>query len=246
MRKVVCIAFIFLNSSFCLNAQRTSNIWYFGKGVGLNFNNNPPTPLTGGALTSIESCSSVADKNGNLLFYTNGVSVNNRKKELMIGGVPIGGDMSSTNGAVIIPFHGNDSLYYIFTRGAASQDEQNLAYSIVNINRDGGYGEVIQKNNIIEDKIIEKLTVVSHCNKKDFWVIVRKWNTDEYHSYLVTSTGINSTPVVSHTGLVVSGAETNAIGVLKSSTNNKKLAAVHGFQNDLVELMDFDNTTSYF
>jgi gliding motility-associated-like protein len=43
--------------------------------------------------------------------------------------------------------------------------------------------------------------------------------------------------------LVISGFENNEIGTLKFSTNGNKLVSVHAFVNDVVELMDFDNTT---
>ena len=35
----------------------------------------------------------------------------------------------------------------------------------------------------------------------------------------------------------------NAIGTLKFSAKGDKLVACHAFDNDVVELMDFDNTT---
>jgi len=54
-----------------LKAQNKNSIWCFGDSAGINFSNiNNPVPFT----SSVEgrgSCVSIADNNGNLLFYSN-------------------------------------------------------------------------------------------------------------------------------------------------------------------------------
>ncbi|MFN8235935.1 MAG: hypothetical protein U0X89_07385 [Bacteroidia bacterium] len=54
-----------------LTAQNRNSIWCFGDSAGINFSNiNNPVPFT----SSVEgrgSCVSIADNNGNLLFYSN-------------------------------------------------------------------------------------------------------------------------------------------------------------------------------
>lgn len=161
----------------------------------------------------------------------------------MLNGDNISGDLSSTSNVIIVPQSGNDSIYYVFTIGSAGQNLKGFKYSVVNIKRAAGLGEVIQKNIYIDEDCYEKLAAVRHCNKKDVWLTVRIWNTDEYHSFLLTTAGLNPVPVVSHVGLIISGINNNSIGALKFSVDGTKLAAVHSFQNDLVELMDFDNRT---
>lgn len=223
--------------------QKQANIWYFGKMIGLDFNPGDPIPLFDSKANAIEGASTIADNNGNLLFYTNGNVIMNRAHKLMKNGGNLLGNLSSTNNTVIIPLPGNDSLYYIFTTSAANEEEQKFLYSIVNMNGDGGMGEAISKNNIIESVIFEKIAAVRHCNNRDAWVVVRKWDSDEYHAYLFTANGLDPAPVISNTGLYIAGIENNAIGTLKFSKTGDKLCAVHSFQNDKVELMDFDKNT---
>ncbi len=224
-------------------SQKQSYFWYFGNKAGLNFNQTPPQVLTNAKVGSIEGCASISDANGNLLFYTNGLSVVNRDHEIMVNGNGLLGDLSSTNNVVIVPLPGSDSIYYLFTIGATGQALKGFRYSIVNMKLQNGLGEVTAKNLLLDDECFEKLAAVRHCNKKDVWITVRKWNTDQYFTYLVTASGINSTPVVSSTGLVISGLPNNALGTLKFSANGKKFVGVHSFENDVVELMDFDNLT---
>ncbi len=242
MKKILLFFTIITLLNTNVLAQKEANIWYFGTGVGLDFNYTPPAPLRSGQANSQEGCASISDNNGKLLFYTNGLVVVNRKHEIMLNGNGLRGDLSSTSNTIIVRQPDNDSIYYLFTIGATSQIAKGLRYNVINMKGDGGFGEVIEKNTFV-DEAYEKLAAVRHCNKKDIWIIIRKWESDEYDAYLLTSSGFVNAPVVSHTGLVVGGTVNNAIGTLKFSSDGKKLAAVHSTENDLVELMQFDNAT---
>ena len=221
-----------------VSAQKQANTWYFGNKVGLDFNQNPPAVLLNSAVSSLEGCMSMSDNNGQLLFYSNGVLLFNKRHLLMKNGNNLMGDLSSTNNIVAIPQPGNDSIYYLFTIGAQNQTAKGFRYSIINMNGDAGQGEVTNKNILIEDSTYEKLAAVKHCNKKDTWITIHKQGTDQYHSYLVTAGGINTAAVVSHSGFI----PTNPIGTLKFSADGKKMVGVYSFETNVVELMDFDNT----
>ena len=71
--------FIFLN---CY-AQKQANIWYFGENAGIDFNFSPPQALTDGELNTLEGCSSFADANGDLLFYSDGITVYDKNHDIM-------------------------------------------------------------------------------------------------------------------------------------------------------------------
>jgi gliding motility-associated-like protein len=233
---------LLLAASSIAMAQKHTNYWYFGKRIGLNFNVTPPQVLHNGAISTIEGCASIADNNGNLLFYTNGSVVINKNNLTMTNGNNLLGDVSSTCNTVIVPSPAGNNIYYLFTVGATNNDFEGFRYNVIDMNLQNGLGEVVTKNSLLEDDSYEKLAAVRHCNKKDVWITVRKWDSDEYHSYLVTAGGISG-PVVSHTGLVINGYGNNALGALKFSADGSKLAAIHSFDNDVVELMNFDNTT---
>ena len=238
MRRIL-FTYCFLLPALFTVAQKQANAWYFGNKVGLDFNQSPPGVLTNGTIGSLEGCSSIADNNGKLLFYSNGVTIQNRKHQEMKNGNNLMGDLSSTNNTVIVPLPGNDSIYYLFTIGAQNQLSKGLRYNIINMKGDGGFGEVEQKNILIYDTTFEKLAAVKHCNKKDVWITVHKGNSDEYQSYLVTAAGVSTSPVISHTGFIPA----NPIGSLKFSADGKKLVGVYSFETNTVELMEFDNAS---
>lgn len=137
--------FLLLSSVY---AQKQTYNWYFGKKVGLNFNQNPPQVLYNGGVNAVEGTASISDANGQLLFYTNGINVVNREHNTMLNGQAIQGDLSSTNNTVIAPIPGNDSLYYLFTIGSTGQSLKGFRYNVINMAGDQGRGEVVQKKRI--------------------------------------------------------------------------------------------------
>lgn len=76
-------------SGICQEINRTK-VWYFGNYIGLNFNTQPVTLLLDGRVgnneTDSEPAASICDMDGNLLFYTDGLTVWNREHEVMPGG----------------------------------------------------------------------------------------------------------------------------------------------------------------
>src|SRR5687768_1932810 len=93
--------------TFCLIAclplfsfsQKEANIWFFGTNAGLDFNSGSPVAITGGMINTHEGCASVCDANGDLLFYSDGITVWNKNHQVMPNGSGLSGDYSSTQSA---------------------------------------------------------------------------------------------------------------------------------------------------
>jgi hypothetical protein len=228
-------------------AQNENNIWYFGQNAGLDFNSGTPVPLTNGALNTSEGCASVADKtSGQLLFYTDGVKVWNKNHTVMPNGTGLWGDISSTQSAHIVPKPGSDTLYYIFTTDAGTSGFPNggvMAYSVVDMSLASGNGDVIIKNVALFDITSEHLTATLDSSGCNIWVLAHEWNTDAFYAYLVSDTGVSSTPVISNAGSI---HNCGYYGQMKVSPDGKKLALplpCDLSNNYYVELLDFDNKT---
>ncbi|WP_240463008.1 PKD domain-containing protein, partial [Mesonia aquimarina] len=233
---------------FSLNtyAQLEAANWYFGDHAGVNFSTGVPVALTDGQLEQQEGCATISDSEGNLLFYTNGIDIYNANHNLMLNGTDLLGDDSSTQSAIIVPDPGDDDRYYVFAVDAQG-GPNGLTYSVVDMSLNGGLGGVIstEKNIQLETLVAEKLTAVYHDNGDDIWVIAHRMGSNDFVSYLVTNSGVNSTPVISSSGLVhlSAGAGTGAIGYLKVAPDGSKLACAISFFNTGLELFDFDNST---
>ena len=235
-------------------AQLQGNIWITCN-VGLDFNTLPPTFFPGHDGGG-EGIASIADNSGKQwLFYTDGMEVWNRKRQLMSNGSFASGRLfgsnSSSQTALIVPDPADTMLYYIFTSDwqpyyddSAGVQRRGINYSVVDMRLDGGLGDVVQKNIPLFKPAAEKLAATQDCTGKGYWVLAHGWNDDRYYAYHVSDTGIAG-PVISRTGVnheYRDGRTDNARGYLKISPNGKRLAAAL-LQDATVELADFDNAT---
>ncbi|MBK7029534.1 MAG: hypothetical protein IPH45_10105 [Bacteroidales bacterium] len=189
-------------SSTFFGVKKKANNWYFGSKAGISFNSGQPMAIATSQMDVIAGCATISDSTGNLLFYTNGVDVWNKNNLKMPNGFGLKGDpVRSTQSSVIVPKPGSHSMYYIFTVDASYHDPgqppAGLNYSVVDMLSDNGNGDVIQKNRLLNPNAFEKLTAVVHSNNHDIWLISRVFGDSKYVSYLVTSSGITTTPIES-------------------------------------------------
>lgn len=221
-------------------AQGEANWWYFGANAGIHFTGGMPVAVTDGQLYTAEGCATASDAAGNLLFYTEGITVWNRNHAQMPNGFGLMGDESTTQSALIVQKPGSATLYYIFTL-ALEAGINGLRYSEVDMSLNAGTGDVTANKNIpLHTPSCEKITGVRHCNNKDVWVVTHDSGSNTFRTYLVTSAGINATPVISNTG-----SYPHEIGALKSSPDGKKLAMASWslLGVDFFELYDFNKST---
>ncbi|ESU27092.1 hypothetical protein FLJC2902T_22700 [Flavobacterium limnosediminis JC2902] len=222
-------------------AQGEANNWYFGQFAGLDFSSGTPVPFTNGQLNTIEGCATLSTAAGQLLFYTDGITVYNRNHQVMVNGSGLLGHPSSAQSATIVPKPGSSTLYYIFTTDN-EHDPDGLRYSIVDMSLNGGMGAVTSNKNIlIYTPTIESFAITKHANGNDFWIISHGWESNSFHAYLLTSSGLSATPVTSNVGNTISGTGFVAAGIAKISPSGRKLAL--SSVSDFVQLFDFNNVT---
>ncbi|MDR7209054.1 T9SS type B sorting domain-containing protein [Flavobacterium piscis] len=242
----IFILFILATPSF---AQKEAAIWFFGNYAGLDFNSGSPVALTNGKLITKEGCATISDKDGNLLFYTDGSIVYNKNHQIMPNGSGLLGHNSSTQSAIIVPKPNNPYVYYIFTVDQplpANADDNplndmnppnnGLNYSQVDIRLNNGLGDiVVTEKNVplvtydlndseeVKYKCSEKITAVQHGDGVSFWVITHFINN--FYAFKISAQGVNNNPVKTTTALTIpiGGYLANAIGCLKASPNGKKI-----------------------
>lgn len=235
------LAFLFLPLVSVL-AQGEKSIWYFGGQAGLSFASGTPVPLTDSKMTTYEGSSVATNQLGQLLFYTNGETVWNRQHLPMPNGRHLMGSSSSSQSALVVPDPGSGNVFYVFT--VAPQGNSNgLRYSIVDMTRDNGLGDVPRANMLLVTPVAEKLAAVRHQNGRDTWVLAHRWNSNAFVAYLVTPEGVSAMPVMSNVGSMNAGPGRNAIGCLKFSPDGTKLATAIWRETNKFEVYDFDRTT---
>jgi len=244
MRIKLLYVFAVVAISQMVHAQSaTSNIWYFGANAGLNFNLSPPIPLADGKLNTTEGCASICDTLGNLLFYTDGVTIWDRAHNSMPNGKDLAGGASSSQSAQILKKPGNNALYCLFTV-AQEVGKRGFSYYEIDMNANNGFGDVILGHERLQTNTAEKIAYTQHVNGQDFWVLVRGFRPENIHAYLLTENGLSDSPVSSNASIGIwSGVDVeSAMGCMKLSHDGGLLAVNH-FKQGITALYQFDNNT---
>ena len=235
-------------------SQGEFNIWYFGNKAGLDFNTVPPTPLHNSAMWIAATATvSISDSLGNLLFYSNGAMVWNRNHQVMPNGNGLVFGMNYSQPVYAVKSIGEDSINYLFCLQEPEFPtyEVGLFYSVIDMCLDGGFGDVVigMKNLPVTgaEEARDKLHGTRHNNNRDAWIVTKNYDTWDFAAYLITSTGISNSPVLSSS--IVHDINAERSGEMKISQDGNKLCATYrtnvpnypGYT--IAEFCDFDKTT---
>ncbi|WP_118976238.1 gliding motility-associated C-terminal domain-containing protein [Taibaiella koreensis] len=205
-------------------AQKEHYVWAYGNAEGVDFNAVPaafrPSAVENYHHYSGAGAASICDKDGRLLFYTNGAKVWDRDGGTMPGGILLSGypmgPISMENGiwlvqqsAAIAADPANRNRYYVFHTwrnaqpdGQSFSDTCSLLYSVVDMSLNSGRGAVVaaQKKVLIDRATTGALTVVrgEDCNA---WVIAHDIAGNTFKAFELSVNGLNRTPVLSSAGL---------------------------------------------
>ncbi len=241
---LLCLAF----PTLLFGQGETSN-WYFGNGAGISFNNDGTVnAVNDGQLDTAEGCATISDSAGNLLFYTDGITVFNQDHQIMENGTDLYGDPSSTQSAIIVPQPDNPDVFYIFTVDTSLsqiETDNGLNYSIVDLSRNNGKGAVLEKNIPLLDHSSEKLAaVVKSCTDQSIWLLTfasvdgKKSGFNTYHAFEINTSGV-ATAAIKSTFEDLSFNEQR--GYLKISSDGTQIASAN-MEKGLF-LYDFDLDT---
>lgn len=160
----------------------------------------------------------ICDRNGNLLFSSNGIWVSNAANDTMVNGGRGFNPCYFTNSKdtdgltipqanLIIPFPNDTNKYYLFHE--SDEDYGNsyctlyLYYSVIDMTLDNGRGAVTQKNVVLlNDSLVPgRLTACKHANGRDWWLVSHQYNSDRYYKYLLTPDSIEG-PFIQNIGAI--------------------------------------------
>ncbi|NOT36670.1 MAG: PKD domain-containing protein [Saprospiraceae bacterium] len=181
------------------NGKGQKDDWFMS-GCSIDFSSGTPVIDTSPYNIPRQQCSaSISDNNGDLLFFTNGLTVYNRNQKIMMNGSGLKGDSASSQGVLIVPIPASPLQYYVFTVSPGLTNYlPGLSYSIVDMRLDGGLGAVTStKNAVLLKGIGAKLSATCHANETDIWLVVENPNSKSLLSFLITPNGIIKTPIES-------------------------------------------------
>ncbi|MDX5321813.1 MAG: hypothetical protein LPK45_11780, partial [Bacteroidota bacterium] len=245
MKRLLPLVIVFFVSLQLVAQYRAMN-WYFGRNAGISFSQQgTASAITDGAQDAYEACASISDRNGNLLFYTDGDTVWNARNEIMPNGKHIEGNRSATQGALIVPKPGSKTLYYIFTLDNTTSNAFVLNYSEVDMSLNNGLGDVTSTKGVqLLSGVSERMAATFNASGDGVWVVVRDADEATFYSYEITKNGISSSPVSTSIG-----SSTNVgfgqSGQMKFSPNGEYLAWVARYDRFL-EVLRFNKANGEF
>ena len=255
MKRKISLIFLifFICSLFSINAysQGEFNNWYFGQHAGLNFSSGSPVVLNNCSPLFFcqQTTATVSDSTGNLLFYADFVDVFNRNHAIVPNGNGLYCDHNSSQPVFPVQKLDDDSAYFLFTIDASPNilvpNPHGFTYSVIDMRLDGGLGDIVsgEKNLPVPGggHTSVMLSGTRHHNNHDAWIVVRRFDTTNYLSYLITNSGINTVPVVSNSRVKVTFPTfDNDAVMVKISPDGKKLIALY---DSVAEYCAFNSQT---
>lgn len=194
---------------------------------------------------------SMADVSGNLIFYTNGIDIENADWQPMANGSgihsPVLGGLTISQGALALPYPGRPNQYALLhVRRAyipppiATVGVLELKYSLIDMAQNGGLGAVIEKNNTLLADTLQfgKLTAVQHANGRDWWLLVAEAWSNRFYRILFDPGGFHVQTSQSIGDVLLPG-----VGQAVFSPDGSKYVVYDTYQAgfpDAVDVYDFD------
>ena len=181
------------------DTRATKRWWMFGRNIQLDFGVSgaaaPTLSYTGGS--AAEGSTVVTDTQGNLRFWSNGIDV------WGADGQPIknsGGGMGMSSAAqtvVAMPALGAPGKYFVVTTGYQAEwgtSKERLFYSVIDMNANGGRGEMTQKNIPLGALGVagEGLSATPNASGDGFWVYSVAANTNQVYRWEFKANGPTS------------------------------------------------------
>jgi len=230
-----------------------NSVWVMGDSLGLDFNN--PTGPVAMASNIYSTGASIADNNGQLLFYTNGLTVWRADGSFMGNGAHIlWGSQYYTSQIIQVPYQ--PGQYYLFTISG----DNTLYCNLIDMALGNGMGEVawsfplrgvaLTTNNI---GLAMRIAAVPDCSG-NAWVLVHDGLAPVFRAFKVTPAGIDTIPVVSDFSntLPTSDYGGGSIGNITVSPNGRLVVLNHSTSGTIGQYQyqlacyDFDPATGAF
>lgn len=235
-----CSAYAGVNIKEYDSLDQRANIWYFGQNAGIDFNPLPEKPAVAitGPLNTPEGTSVISDRNGQVIFSTDGFTVYNKLNSVISPPEGIGGDNGSTQSALIIPVPGDETLYYIFTTQPMEDGTFELRYSLFDLKLNNGLGGLAEVNQLLFAPSTERITGDAN------WLIAHEYGNNTFRAYRISTSGIGN-PIISAIGSdhSFSGVESGQ-GYMKLGAQNRLVVALSSPNvSNVVEIFDFIDST---
>jgi hypothetical protein len=263
IRKIIGVILLSI-TPFLLFAQYKNNTWLLGYdnehplpwgGSKLVFLNDTILKSVDNRSMELNGCfSGLSAEDDSWFVYTNGSAVCNKYNDTLTNGFglsPGGNDGYRQGGypglgmSLIIPAQNTGSLLYLFHENIFSSAlpffgeprALQLYYSLIDPNA-GINGTVFFKNELLINDTIEigGLTACRHANGRDWWILIKRFNSSIYYTILTTPNG----PIVVNQQIVP--GEVTILAAQSQFSPDGNYFTTFGYSSQL-RVYDFDRCT---
>jgi len=195
---------------------------------------------------------SMSDEAGNLIFYYNGVYIENAEFKPMEGGdtLNVWEDLGSDTpqGGIALPYPGQPGKYILFHETEDyfaiplwSFEGVALYYSIIDMAENNGLGRVTERKTLLLADTLSygQLTAVRHANGRDWWLLVGESHTNRFYSFRIDISGIQLVNIQS-----IGSPRKDGFGHSYFSPDGTKYMSSHaidfGPNGEYIYIYDFD------
>lgn len=273
-RFIFCTFFSILTPFYLLSQPNKDSkrdlVWMFAYGVkiqsplvffglSLDFRVSPPVVnWQDKPINLYITDASICDTAGNLILYTNGLELVNRKHKILAnssgfysGELLEGLGLPLPQGTLILPVPASHGLYVVIHPLLKASNDLFIAkcspmqYSLIDMSKDNGDGAAILLNEeIIADTLDNGMyTACRHANGRDWWILLPKLASNIYYRLLLDPTGLHVA------GQQAIGPLLGSRGTLSQavfSPDGTRYARTRGtlyFEPDTMGVYDFDRCT---
>ena len=211
---------------------------------------------------SIKSNASYCDDEGQLIAYSDGCRMYNINHKVMKNGDSVFVVLKEgyqikpncdTSSQFYNGYPGNQSILFLPFPGDSTKAVflhinqfplqaifyQYISYAVIDINRDNGLGEVVEKNVKLplSSNLEAQMSAVRHANGRDWWILVFRKDVNIHYSFLLSPDGING-PFQQFVGIDMIYPNS---GRSFFSPDGEKYVRVSAYNH--IEILDFDRCT---
>lgn len=231
--------------------------FYFGASV-LDFKSSPvEVSYDSIAMNFSQTNASICDDDGNLLFYTNGIYIANSQHDKMEGSDSLNFSYVLSHyyptmqqfgyrwfqAAIILPTYLPNEYYLLHSVFDTLPDgypvNRRICYTLVDMGANNGRGKVLEKNvPIVADNLTCEIAATRHANGRDWWIPLKKLESDCYYRILVDSSGPHA---LEELDCVENSPSYQELGSACFSPDGSKY--IHTSHSTGVNIFDFDRCT---
>jgi gliding motility-associated-like protein len=197
---------------------------------------------------------SVSDAAGNLLFACGGNTILDKNLAVMPALNNV--NFNAGLGTILAQKVPGTSRYYVFYNNEnnvytwGTNNNWTLKYAVVDMSLNGGKGDVLIYDQVVDTALSAGFTLVQGDNTTDAWLVTHRASTDSFLNYAITNAGLATSPVISEAGsyykkgdYIFKNLKASHNGAMIAGVSYRDYSGMFATLSEFVEVFNFDAAT---